>query len=29
MVAGLGASIDVTDAPFHAEGGAYGHAHKH
>jgi urease accessory protein len=29
MVAGLGASVDVSDAPFQAEGGAYGHAHDH
>jgi len=29
MAEGLGASIEVTDAPFQAEGGAYGHAHEH
>ena len=29
MVQGLGATVDVIDAPFQPEGGAYHHAHEH
>lgn len=29
MVQGLGATVDVLDAPFQPEGGAYHHAHEH
>jgi urease accessory protein len=28
MAEGLGAGIEITDAPFQPEGGAYGHAHE-
>lgn len=29
MVRRLGATVSFTEAPFHPEGGAYGHAHEH
>lgn len=29
MVRGLGATVDIVDAPFQPEGGAYGHGHNH
>ena len=29
MLQGLGAKVDIVDAPFQPEGGAYGHPHEH
>jgi urease accessory protein len=29
MVRGLGATVDIVDAPFQPEGGAYAHPHNH
>jgi len=29
LVRGLGAGVEIVEAPFQPEGGAYGHAHEH
>jgi urease accessory protein len=29
MLQGLGAKVEIVEAPFQPEGGAYGHAHEH
>ena len=29
MVKGIGATVDIVDAPFQPEGGAYSHSHEH